>query len=229
MMNVPLHYSMKENFWIYLSCLLFCAAIVHRVWEYEMENSLNLQFVKVNDAYEEQVYESYMSNCIELVESYTRRKNFLVYRDSLAIVKYLIKNNKIDELRELWIGTGVNYLDVKNRVLLNHDSQMYSYANDIIKYFIDSIESVDFFETIVMDVKIVDIDESNLKKAELHLDVYSVLDDNVNVIYISEGEVMKVRYGGAISPAPLNSLSAVLHDEISGNLQTHRFYDLQTN
>lgn len=220
---------MTTNFWIYLSSLLVCFAIVQKLREFNVHSKLKEKQVKVDDYLRDHLRGKYSGSCYELISNCKRRRKFSSYRDSLAVVKYLVDRNDVEALKDLWISIGVGYMEIREKELLSNDIEMYSYANDIIEIYIEETQSPDFFSTAIVDVEIKDLGEYENRIGELNFDFYHLVSHNTEVVYISDDKVLKNGLGGAISEMPLNNLEARMIDDVTGETKTYKMYGLKNN
>ncbi len=199
-------------------------AIGHRVWKYEGEESLKIQHTKVDSYYETHLRNLYDRNQYRLKEATKKRNSFSKYMDSLAVVQYLVENEEIENLRAMWMETGVSYHVSRDRLLLGFNSQMYSYANDLVEYYLASTKQ-SFFENVEMDIGVLFVGETDDQKSELAFDFYSVFGEDTKVAYIAGDEELTKVKGGVYSAEPLEELTAILIDKFTGETKKYIFDD----
>lgn len=226
-MNVPLHYSMKENFWIYISCLLFCAAIGHRVWEYEKNRVDCRPLATALGEYHDSMSASYWSKRQLLQENLKRKRRFNVYRDSMLIINYLLDNNEIDKLMEMCSSNAIDKMEIQRTGDLPIRIQKLRYANLLLDFYCSITRPEKSKSTVEIESKIVNYNEVGEVQYEIEFDFYSLFTDKVDVIYTIGGEYIPDKLGGGATKFAPNEIDVLIKDKISGERKKYEFDNIK--
>ena len=223
----PLHYSMTTNFWIYLSCLLCCAAIGHRIWDYEQQKANCYPLAQVLGEYQSSLRNTYWNKIEHLKDNIKRKRNFSKYRDSLVIINYFLDSNETDKLMEMCISKDINKDELVCAADLPIRVQKYRYANLLLEYFCNITQSKELKSTVEIESKVIDYDEVETLEFEIEFDFYSLLQDDVDLIYTIDGKYIPDKLGGGVTKSMPKEIDILIKDKVTGERKNYEFNNLK--
>lgn len=223
---MPLHLSMKGNIWIHLSSLALCFAIGYRVWEYEVNLPSERVYTKIVEEWTSDLVDGYFASQYE-VESNAKRK-YSLYKilNEMSVVEYLVDHDMVERLQELVYEKGLGYHVGPDLQFLHPDLQKYQLANILMTSLI--MRSRDnSFSNIVVENKVIDVGRSNQRWYQVKFEIYSELESSCTPKYFI-GDVLQAElHGGAATDQKPDSIAVEIENEVTGERQKYRFYDIK--
>lgn len=203
---------MKDKFWIYMSCLIFCCAIAYRVWQFENEAVKRARVENVKSNILEDLKENYPILKGKLIRLEKERKIHDTYNEMLFVTRYLFDRKEILQLRDLYIKMvnssaitgrferfslgGRLYTETEIVSFLGEEIELYYYTNIILTHIFNNCRDNDSPDLLI-DVDVVDLKNMENNIFGIEFNISSELEKGFDVEYQSEGKLLPQLNGGA--------------------------------
>ena len=216
---------MRKNLWIYLSCLLFCCATTHRVWQYRSERDLVKQLKMIDAKYLDELIFNYSSD-LGCIKSRVEHKQYSdYYLKELAVVEYLVSHEDAGALIGLCEERAIANDGVVGFSKVNSKVMLYKYASVLVKYFQNKLDTEMADNSRVLHVESFDLSRSHEGIYGLQFNFYDKVMEEVE--YIIDGKELPTLDNSVITDFPVHNLNIILNNSITGEKQKMNFYDIK--